>query len=99
MEATLQVLEEEDLILNAARIGNYLREQLERLPWVAEVRGKGLLLGIKMSSGTAKDLGRFLRTRRILAGTSSDPSVLRLMPAAGSGTRTGRRFPGGDPQL
>ena len=80
MEATLQVLEEEDLIRNAARIGNYLREQLEGLLWVTEVRGKGLLLGIKIAGGTAKDLGRFLRTRRILTGTSSDPSVLRLMP-------------------
>ncbi len=80
MEATLEVLEEEDLIRNAARIGSYLRQELETLPWVAEVRGRGLLLGIKIQGGTAKDLGRFLRTSRILAGTSSDPSVLRLMP-------------------
>ena len=80
MEATLQVLEEEDLIRNAARIGSYLRQELEALPWVAEVRGRGLLLGIKIQGGTAKDLGRFLRASRILTGTSSDPSVLRLLP-------------------
>jgi acetylornithine/succinyldiaminopimelate/putrescine aminotransferase len=80
MEATLQVLEEEDLIRNAARIGSYLRQELETLPWVAEVRGRGLLLGIKIQGGTAKDLGRFLRASRILTGTSSDPSVLRLLP-------------------
>ena len=80
MDATLQVLEEEDLIRNAARIGDYLRQELETLPWVEEVRGRGLLLGIKIKGGTAKNLGGFLRTNRILAGTSSDPSVLRLMP-------------------
>ena len=80
MEATLEVLEEEDLIRNAARIGSYLRQELETLPWVAEVRGRGLLLGIKIQGGTAKDLGRFLRASRILTGTSSDPSVLRLLP-------------------
>ncbi len=80
MEATLQVLEEEDLIRNAARMGSYLRQELEVLPWVAEVRGRGLLLGIKIEGGAAKDLGRFLRASRILTGTSSDPSVLRLMP-------------------
>ena len=80
MEATLQVLDEEDLIRNAARMGSYLRQELEALPWVAEVRGRGLLLGIKIKGGAAKDLGRFLRANRILTGTSSDPSVLRLMP-------------------
>ena len=80
MEATLQVLEEEKLIQNASRIGGYLRQHLEALPWVEEIRGRGLLLGIKIKGGAAKDLGRFLRSRRILAGTSSDPSVLRLMP-------------------
>ena len=80
MDATLQVLEEEDLIRNAARIGDYLRQELETLPWVEEVRGRGLLLGIKIKGGTAKNLGGFLRANRILAGTSSDPSVLRLMP-------------------
>ncbi len=80
MEATLQVLEEENLIRNAARIGSYLQHELEALPWVEEVRGRGLLLGIKIKGGTAKDLGRFLRASRILTGTSSDPSVLRLMP-------------------
>jgi acetylornithine/succinyldiaminopimelate/putrescine aminotransferase len=80
MEATLQVLEEENLIRNAARIGSYLQHELEALPWVEEVRGRGLLLGIKIKGGTAKDLGRFLRAGRILTGTSSDPSVLRLLP-------------------
>jgi acetylornithine aminotransferase len=80
MEATLQVLDDENLIENAARMGNYLRTELEALPWVVEVRGRGLLLGIKIQGRPAKDLVRFLRERRILTGTSGDPSVLRLMP-------------------
>ena len=80
MEATLQVLEEERLMDNAVCVGKYLRQHLEILPWIEEVRGRGLLLGIKVRGGRAKELVQFLREKRILTGTSSDPSVLRLMP-------------------
>ena len=48
--ATLQVIEEEHLVENAAIMGEYLQEGLKRLapdcPFVSEVRGKGLMFGI-----------------------------------------------------
>jgi acetylornithine/succinyldiaminopimelate/putrescine aminotransferase len=48
--ATLQVIEEEHLVENAAIMGEYLQEGLKRLapdcPFVSDVRGKGLMFGI-----------------------------------------------------
>ena len=77
----MDVLSNEDLIANAARIGDYLRERIERLSWVEEVRGKGLLLGIKVEEPNgAKAVQQTLRANRILSGSSNDPAVLRLMP-------------------
>ncbi|MBS1861832.1 MAG: aspartate aminotransferase family protein [Actinobacteria bacterium] len=47
----LELLEEEDLLENAATIGAYLLERFEELrdlPCVGDVRGKGLMLGIEL---------------------------------------------------
>ena len=48
--ATLQVIEEDRLVENAAAMGEYLMEGLKRIapscPFVADVRGKGLMFGI-----------------------------------------------------
>ena len=83
LEATMDVLADEDLIANAAQIGSYLRQRIESLPWVEEVRGKGLLLGIKVGgaeSNGARPVQQTLRAQHILSGSSNDPTVLRLMP-------------------
>lgn len=78
--ATLDVLAEEGLAENAARIGDYLMGELALFEAVEEVRGCGLLLGLRPAGGTAKDLQKTLLDRRILTGTSEDPGILRLMP-------------------
>jgi alanine-glyoxylate transaminase/(R)-3-amino-2-methylpropionate-pyruvate transaminase len=51
-EAVLDVLEEEKLPQNAAVIGTYLKDKLQKLaeksPWIGDVRGKGLMLGVEL---------------------------------------------------
>lgn len=81
MLATLEVLEEEGLVANAAAIGGRLRHRLESLPQVREVRGEGLLLGVACHGKSAKEVQAHLFARDILAGTSNDPAILRLMSA------------------
>ncbi len=47
----IQIIEDEGLCERAAKMGNYVMEQLDELiehPNVGEVRGKGLLIGIEM---------------------------------------------------
>lgn len=78
--ATLQILTDQQLMKNALEIGAYLEESLMKLPAVDDVRGKGLLLGIRFADRPAKDVQQELLKRRVLSGTSKDPQVLRLMP-------------------
>lgn len=83
--ATLEVLEDEDLAGNATVVGGYIREKLIELAAresspVSSSSGIGLLQGVKFSGITARDVQSHLLRDRILAGTSFDPSVLRLMP-------------------
>jgi len=48
--ASLSVIEDENLIENSAKMGEYFMEQLSEIPtpWVKEVRGRGLLIGVEL---------------------------------------------------
>jgi acetylornithine/succinyldiaminopimelate/putrescine aminotransferase len=76
--ATLEVIEQEGLTQRALVLEEELRRGLCGT-CVAEVRGAGLLLGLKVP-GQAGALKAHLLARHILIGGSSDPDVLRLMP-------------------
>jgi taurine-pyruvate aminotransferase len=54
--ANLEILTRERLWENSASVGAYLSEQLRgiRSPWIAEVRGSGLLIGIELVSDEGK---------------------------------------------
>ena len=47
---------------------------------VKGISGKGLLLGVRFEGTTAREVQAHLMKDSILAGTSFDPQVLRLMP-------------------
>jgi acetylornithine/N-succinyldiaminopimelate aminotransferase len=76
--ATLDVIRDEQLMANAAAQAARIRAGLAGSV-VTEVRGEGLLLGLKAGAHAAA-LKKKLQEQRILVGGSSDPEVLRLMP-------------------
>ncbi len=76
--ATLEVIDGEGLIANAIAIGERLTRGARALG-VSRVSGRGLLLGLHLGRPAA-DIQQALFARRILTGTASDPTVLRLMP-------------------
>ncbi len=76
--ATIGVIERDGLITNAVRVGAHLTEGARALG-VAGVQGRGLLLGLRLDRPAAP-VQRGLFERRILTGTASDPTVLRLLP-------------------
>ncbi|MBA4124727.1 MAG: aspartate aminotransferase family protein [Acidobacteria bacterium] len=77
--ATLEAIEQDGMIENAEAVENYLREQLKEIPNVARLRGKGCLLGIEFDEPCAP-IHETLFENKIITGTSSNPSVLRLLP-------------------
>lgn len=76
--ATLGVIRDESLMANATAQAARIRAGLVG-SMVTEVRGEGLLLGLKAGARAAA-LKKELQDQRILVGGSSDPEVLRLMP-------------------
>ncbi len=77
--ATLDVVEQQDLIGNAERIGARLVEGLSALPGVTEVRGAGLLLAVELVAGGAAERVGALRTAGVLVNDVTE-SALRLCP-------------------
>lgn len=76
--ATLEVIHGEKLMANATAQAARIRTGLVGSV-VTEVRGEGLLLGLKAGAHAAA-LKKKLQEQRILVGGSSDAEVLRLMP-------------------
>lgn len=83
-QATLDVLRDEELIANAARIGTRLRDGIAALGslHVREVRGAGLFLGVDLpDEAFALDVVNALRERRVLVAASGpDNATLKIRP-------------------
>ncbi len=77
--ATLEAIENDSMIANAASVEQHLRDSLVGISSVKKVRGKGCLLGVELD-GPCKDIHAKLLANNIITGTSSDPNVLRLLP-------------------
>lgn len=76
--ATLEVIEQEGLLENVARVSDHIRAGAASIG-VRQVQGRGLLLGLRLERPAA-EVQRALFERLVLTGTSTDPAVLRLMP-------------------
>lgn len=78
--AVLEVIENEKLILNAKKIGNYIKNELLKFNQIEEIRGKGLMIGLKFNFPINKLKNDLLFKHHIFVGNASDSTVIRLLP-------------------
>ena len=78
--AVLEVIEQENLIENAAQLGKYLADEISRFDQVTEVRGRGLMIGIELPPELAHVRKELLTKHHIFTGEAK-PNVIRLLPA------------------
>ena len=90
--AVLDVMEEENLIQNAAEIGEYLITELRKIPGVTDVRGRGLMIGLEVEGFTGSDLRkRLLFDHHIFTGGAGQFTV-RILPALSLSKAEADRF-------
>jgi ornithine--oxo-acid transaminase len=81
--AALAVLREENLIENAAKMGEYFQDQLAEInsPHIKEVRGRGLLIGVELheSAGGARRFCEALQQAGILS-KETHQHIIRFAP-------------------
>ena len=80
IEATLSIIEEEDLMTCSLELEQSIRKHLD-IPGVVAVRGKGAWLGVELNQ-PAKPIIKRLLQEGVFVGGSSHPNTLRVSPPA-----------------
>ena len=78
--AVLEVIENENLLAHTTELGNYLRTELLDHAGAEEIRGRGLMVGVKYDFPIKEIRDKLLTDHHIFVGNASDPTVLRLLP-------------------
>ncbi|MCX6200803.1 MAG: aminotransferase class III-fold pyridoxal phosphate-dependent enzyme [Bacteroidetes bacterium] len=78
--AVVDVMENENLLANAASNGAYLIEALSQIPQLQNVRGRGLMIGFDVPD-SIKDLKKVLLQEFKVFTGEAKPNVIRLLPS------------------
>ena len=78
--AVLEVIESENLMANAKRVGEHLMNELKNIPELQNVRGRGLMIGFDVP-GELKDLKKNLLWKHHIFTGEAKPNVIRLLPS------------------
>lgn len=89
--AVLEVMEKENLVENAARIGSWLIRQLNALNGDFQVRGRGLMIGLEFPFPIKNLREKLLRDFHIFTGFSGQNTV-RLLPPLSLSENDAARF-------
>ncbi|MBO5812962.1 MAG: aspartate aminotransferase family protein, partial [Alistipes sp.] len=78
--AVLEVIEAENLVENAAEVGEYLLAELQKIPAAKNVRGRGLMIGFDVDGSGSEMRRRLLFEKSIFTG-GAGASTVRLLPS------------------
>ncbi len=78
--AVVEVMKDENLIQNAASLGDYLMQELKKIPLLQNVRGRGLMIGFDVPD-SHKDLKKLLLSDKKIFTGEAKPNVIRLLPS------------------
>ncbi len=89
--AVLEIIEEEKLMGNAVMVGKYLKDELEGIKALKNLRGRGLMLGFDVPENL-KDLRKNLLWEQKIFTGEARPSVIRLLPSLALKRRDAEQF-------
>jgi acetylornithine aminotransferase len=76
----LDIMEEENLLDNATKIGAYIEQELAGIAGIKEVRGRGLMIGIELEEAVGPIRDALLNEHHIFMGYAGK-HTLRLLPS------------------
>lgn len=77
--AVLDVMKEENLVENAAKVGAHLMEELKSFKGIKELRGLGLMIGLEFEEPIKEIRSKLLFEQKVFTGVSGT-NVIRLLP-------------------
>ncbi len=78
--SVLEVIETENLMHNASKLGSYWKEQINSFPSIQEVRGEGLMIGFDLPDSLTYLRTDILFKHHIFTGEAK-PNTIRLLPS------------------
>ncbi|GLU43620.1 aspartate aminotransferase family protein [Allomuricauda sp. NBRC 101325] len=79
--AVLEVLEDENLIENAAELGAYFKEKAAEIPEIKKVKGRGLMIGLEFDFEVAELRKKMIVEQHMFTGSAKNKKLLRFLPA------------------
>jgi acetylornithine aminotransferase len=89
--AVLEVIKQENLLKNAEDVGNYLLTEIEKIPALQNVRGKGLMIGFDVPEEMKELRSNLLNKHKIFTGHAK-PNVIRLLPSLALSKKDADKF-------
>lgn len=77
--AVLDIIKVEHLMENALKIGDYLMEEMKKIPQIKEIRGLGLMIGMEFDKPVKELRNCLLFEKKIFTGASGT-NIIRLLP-------------------
>ena len=77
--AVLEIMEEEHLLDNVNKVGNFLMQELGKFPGIKELRGRGLMIGIEFEEPIKEIRSRLLFEQKVFTGVAG-ANTIRLLP-------------------
>ena len=78
--SVLEVIEQESLLQNAAQVGEYILDKLNKITQLQNVRGRGLMIGFDVPP-ELKDLRSNLLWKHQIFTGEAKPNTIRLLPS------------------
>ena len=89
--AVLEIMEKEQLVANAAKVGEHFRAALQNDKAVKEYRGRGLMIGLELKPEYVGLRDRLLFEKHFFTGAAGE-NVIRLLPSLTISLETARKF-------
>ena len=77
--AVLDIFEQENLVENARKVGEYLMKELKQIPGIKEVRGRGLMIGMEIDYPVKELRTRLIKEEKVFTGATGT-HMIRLLP-------------------
>ena len=89
--AVLEIMEEEQLVENAASVGEFLIHELKGFSTIKEVRGMGLMIGLEFEESIVALRKKMLFEEKIFTGVTGT-NVIRILPPLSLSQKEASRF-------
>lgn len=77
--SVLDIMEKEELVVNAKQVGDFLIDELRKMPYIKEVRGRGLMIGLEFDVAVREIRQKLLFEQKVFTGVAGN-NVIRILP-------------------